>query len=231
MCLASLVKNVFFWRFIMLLSKEYRLSNIMTQSLEERQGDTPLDCFCCSCVFGKLWNSTLPSLFSVLDVFFFYIVYRIVPSSLSTLFFFTPPCWFLLYLAIYQPPYLIPLSTLLLLSALTKCCGASAVGRFPAGYITTPSDSLNHCWARLARAGYVVLLLYRQVLLNGRDTVDVGWGSSPDPAMTALLSLLVQHSQSSDNKARTPKLYLSMWWMNSTTSENHWGNFSSVYNL
>lgn len=95
MCLASLVKNVFFWRFIMLLSKEYRLSNIMTQSLEERQGDTPLDCFCCSCVFGKLWNSTLLSLFSVLDVFFF--LYRLQNCPL-----------FSVYALFFHPSMLIP---------------------------------------------------------------------------------------------------------------------------
>lgn len=204
----------------------------MTQSLEERQGDTQLEWVCCSCVFGKLWNSTLPSLFSVLDVFFLISFTELFNPlfSVYTLFF-TPPCWFLLYLAIYQSPYLIPLSTLLLLSALTKCCGASAVGRLPVCYITTPSDSLNHCWARLARTGCIVLPLYHSVLPNGKDTVDVGSGFSQEPAMTALLSLLLQHSQSSDITARTPDLYLSMWWIYSAMSENHWWNFSSVYPL
>lgn len=164
-------------------------------------------------------------------VFFISFTELFIPLFSVYTLFFTPPCWFLLYLAIYQSPYLIPLSTLLLLSALTKCCGASAVGRLPVCYITTPSDSLNHCWARLARTGCIVLLLYHSVLPNGKDTVDVGSGISQQRAMTALLSLLVQHSQSSDITARIPDLYLSMWWIYSAMSEKHWWNFSSVYPL
>lgn len=184
------------------------------------------------CVWKTLKLHPSFPVFSPWCLFFLYHLQNCsIPSSLSTLFFFTPLCWFLLYLAIYQSPYLIPLSTLLLLSALTKCCGASAVGRLPVCYITTPSDSLNHCWARLARTGCIVLLLYHSVLPNGKDTVDVGSGFLQEPAMTALLSLLVQHSQSSDITARTPDLYLSMWWIYSAMSENHWWNFSSVYPL
>lgn len=31
---------------------------------------------------------------------------------------------------------------------LTESCGASAAGSLPVGYITAPSGSLNHCWAK-----------------------------------------------------------------------------------
>lgn len=126
----------------------------MTQSLEEIQGNTQQDWVCCSCVFGRKGETSpfLPCFQSLMSFFLISFTELFNPLfSVYTLYFPTPPCLFLLYLAIYQSPYLIPLSTLLLLSALTKCCGASAVGRFPVCYITTPSDSLNHCWARLAR--------------------------------------------------------------------------------
>lgn len=156
MCLANLVKNL-----SSVQGKKW-LSNIMTQSLDERQGDTQLDWVCCSCVFGKLKLHPSFPVFSPWSLFFSYGLQNcFIASSLSTLFFkplHVDFSWW--YLDIYQSPYLIPFSTLLLLSALTKCCGASVVGCFPVSYITIPSDSLNHCWARLARAVCVVLLLY-----------------------------------------------------------------------
>lgn len=43
--------------------------------------------------------------------------------------------------------------------SLTECCGASAVGTLPVCYITVPSASLNHCWARLATARLHISLL------------------------------------------------------------------------
>lgn len=93
MCLANLVKNL-----SSVQGKKW-LSNIMTQSLDERQVDTQLDWVCCSCVFGKLKLHPSFPVFSPWSLFVFSYVLQncFIASSLSTLFFKPPPpCWFLL---------------------------------------------------------------------------------------------------------------------------------------
>ena len=74
MCLASRVENVFFFEIYNASVWEIQIIYYHDTVLgRETRRHTQLDRVCSSCVFGKLWDSTLPSLFSVLDVFFFYI--------------------------------------------------------------------------------------------------------------------------------------------------------------
>lgn len=68
------------------------------------------------------------------------------------------------YSSSYLPSISLPISFFPLLFpptlSLTECCGASAAGSLPNCYITVPSASLNHCWARLALARVHILLSY-----------------------------------------------------------------------
>lgn len=143
-----------------------RLYNAMTQSLAGKQRDTQLDCICCSCVFGLDWNMTPPpfpffphvqfySTFPGLDVQFSSHFYSNSTCFHSLL---LPLCLFLLFHSIYLSLRLVlPSSLSPPTLSLTECCGASAAGSLPIRYITVPSASLNHCWAKLVAARIHIL--------------------------------------------------------------------------
>lgn len=114
-------------------------------------------CWLQLCVWISLkQNSTLPSLCPVLQDFFIVFLFNCSVFSTLILHAFTccPPLHvdsssvlpsirlFISFFSLQSPPTL----------SLTKCCGASAAGCLPICYITVPSASLNHCWARLASA-------------------------------------------------------------------------------
>lgn len=140
-----------------------RLYNAMTQSLAGKQGDTQLDCICRSCVFGLDWNMTPPTLPHVQ----FYSTFPVTDVQFSSLFYsnFTwfhslllPLCLFLHFHFIYLSLRLVlPSSLCPPTLSLTECCGASAAGSLPIRYITVPSASLNHCWAKLVAARIHIL--------------------------------------------------------------------------
>lgn len=55
---------------------------------------------------------------------------------------------------------------------LTKCCGASTAGCLQICYITGPSASLNHCWARLASAWLHISLAYHYLMPRSKVSVS-----------------------------------------------------------
>lgn len=64
----------------------------------------------------------------------------------------SPPCCLTIYHCLYLILHSLSLSHSPPTLRLTKCCGASTAGCLQICYITGPSASLNHCWARLASA-------------------------------------------------------------------------------
>lgn len=153
----------FLFHFSILL-KIRKLPNALTQSLAGWCGDMQLDCVRCSCVFGLDWNIHPPPPFLFYTMSCPAVFHGLIFLVFSSLVFFIPFSSLTAYSSSFLPSISLPISVFPVLSpptpSLTECCGASAAGSLPICYITVPSASLNHCWARLALARLHISLLY-----------------------------------------------------------------------